>query len=153
MTAPFLPNAAYTNSRAALEGTPKRHAFFAGRGVALVAGCLGGPLGTAVGRRRVAWGLAGDGSPAGWRRAGGGSFEGPRLRLTRAWQRSYGMHDFSAAAVSRDLGFPFRLRKRPPEIVHSARSLPRRSSVRRRIDADASLPGSCGEPLERLASL
>ena len=60
---------------------------------------------------------------------------------------------FSAAAVFATWAFPFRLRKRPPEIVHSARSLPRRSSVRRRIDADASLPGSCGEPLERLASL
>lgn len=65
MTAPFLPNAAYTNSRAALEGTPKRHAFFAGRGVALVAGCLGGRVGD------------GGGSAAGclgscWRRLAGG---------------------------------------------------------------------------------
>ena len=84
MTAPFLPNAAYTNGRAALEGAYKRHAFFAGRGVALVAGCLGVALGTAAGRRRVAWGVA-LGTAAGRRRVEGelvaGRSRGPRLRV------------------------------------------------------------------------
>lgn len=65
MTAPFLPNAAYTNSRAALEGAPKRHAFFAGRGVALVAGCLGGRVGDGGG---LAAGCLG----SRWRRLAGG---------------------------------------------------------------------------------
>lgn len=65
MTAPFLPNAAYTNSRAALEDAPKRHAFFAGRGVALVAGCLGGRVGDGGG---LAAGCLG----SRWRRLAGG---------------------------------------------------------------------------------
>ena len=65
MTAPFLPNAAYTNGRAALEGAYKRHAFFAGRGVALVAGCLGGRVGDGGG---LAAGCLG----SRWRRLAGG---------------------------------------------------------------------------------
>ena len=69
MTAPSLPNAAYTNGRAAFEDAPKRHAFFAGRGVALVAGCLGVALGTAAGRRRVEGELV------------AGRSRGPRLRV------------------------------------------------------------------------
>ena len=93
----------------------------------------------------------GSGSPAGCLKGE------PRQRLAgwlhRAWQRSHAMHDSPLPPFLATWAFPFRLRKRPPEIVHSARSLPRRSSVRRRIDADANLPGSCGEPLERLASL
>ena len=110
MTAPFLPNAAYTNGRAALEGAYKRHAFFAGRGVALVAGCLGGRVGD------------GGGLVAGRSR-------GPRLRLTRAWQGSHAMHDSPLPPFLATWAFPFRLRKRPPEIVHTVRSLPGRPEV------------------------
>ena len=88
MTAPFLPNAAYTNGRAALEGAYKRHAFFAGRGVALVAGCLGGRVGD------------GGGLVAGRSR-------GPRLRVDSRVAEIVRYARFSAAAVSRDLGFSF----------------------------------------------
>lgn len=72
------------------------------------------------------------------RQPGNGSLEGgpsaARRRQVsggsmRAWQRSHAMHDSSPPSLHATWAFLFRPRKRPPKIVHNARSLPSRATL------------------------
>ena len=50
-------------------------------------------------------------------------------RPTPPWQRSHAMHDSSPSSFLATWTFLFRPRKRPPKIVHNARSLPSRATL------------------------